>query len=47
MLFSYAAPRTGHGSMLILCAKIGRARGEGWSRDSTVEEVFQGLDHFE
>ena len=34
----------------VLCSYFAQrsgARGEGWSRDSTVEEVFQGLDHFE
>jgi hypothetical protein len=34
----------------VLCSYFAQrsgARGEGWSRDSTVGEVFQGLDHFE
>ena len=34
----------------VLCSYFAQrsgAQGEGWSRDSTVGEVFQGLDHFE
>ena len=34
----------------VLCSYFAQrsgARGEGWSRESTVGEVFQGLDHFE
>jgi hypothetical protein len=39
-----------HAQDTVLCSYFAQrsgARGEGWSRDSTVEEVFQGLDHFE
>jgi hypothetical protein len=34
----------------VLCSYFAQrsgARGEGWSKDSTVGEVFQGMDHFE
>ncbi len=39
-----------HAQDTVLCSYFAQrsgARGEGWSRDSTVEEAFQGLDHFE
>ena len=39
-----------HAQDTVLCSYFAQrsgSLGEGWSRDSTVEEVFQGLDHFE